>query len=125
LRRPPVAERLQPLISRGLVATCTVVDLELRRSARSSREHREMEVEMAAVYGHVDVGQPTFDRAAEVQAALARRGHHRGVPVADLVIAAAAEQAGLAVLHYDTDFDRIAHVTRQPAEWVVPRGSID
>jgi len=125
LRRPPVAERLEPLISAGLVATCTVVDLELRRSARSSREHREMEVEMAAVYGHVDVGQPTLDRAAEVQAALARRGHHRGVPVATLAIAAAAEQAGLAVLHYDADFDRIARVTRQPVEWVVPRGSID
>ncbi len=125
LRGPSVAERLEPLIGAGRVATCTVVDLELRRSARSPREHRELEVEMAAIYGHVDVGQRALDRAAEVQGALARRGHHRGVPVADLVIAAAAEQAALAVLHYDADFDRIATVTRQPVEWVVPRGSID
>jgi len=29
------------------------------------------------------------------------------------------------VPHYDADFDRIARITRQPVEWVVPRGSID
>jgi hypothetical protein len=28
------------------------------------------------------------------------------------------------VLHHDTDFDRIAAVTGQPVEWVVPRGSV-
>jgi hypothetical protein len=29
------------------------------------------------------------------------------------------------VLHYDKDFDRIAEVTAQPTEWVVPPGSAD
>jgi hypothetical protein len=28
-------------------------------------------------------------------------------------------------LHYDADFDRIAAVTGQRCEWVVPAGSID
>jgi hypothetical protein len=28
------------------------------------------------------------------------------------------------VLHYDDDYDRIAAVTGQPAQWVVPRGSV-
>jgi hypothetical protein len=37
---------------------------------------------------------------------------------------AAAESAGLIVLHYDADYDRIAAVTGQPVEWVVPRGSV-
>jgi hypothetical protein len=31
----------------------------------------------------------------------------------------------MTVLHYDADFDKIATVTGQPTEWVVPRGSID
>jgi len=35
-----------------------------------------------------------------------------------LIIAAAAEHAGLTVLHYDRDFDRIAENTAQPVEWV-------
>ena len=42
----------------------------------------------------------------------------------DLIVAAAAEAAGLKVLHYDADFDRIAAVTAQETEWVVPRGSL-
>jgi hypothetical protein len=28
------------------------------------------------------------------------------------------------VLHYDADFDRIADVTGQTSEWVVPKGSV-
>ncbi len=28
------------------------------------------------------------------------------------------------VWHYDEDFDRIATITGQAAEWIVPRGSI-
>ena len=39
--------------------------------------------------------------------------------------AAAAESRGLTVLHYDADFDRIASVTGQSCEWVVPAGSVD
>jgi hypothetical protein len=31
---------------------------------------------------------------------------------------------GLSVLHYDADFDRIAAVTGQPHEWIVPKGSL-
>lgn len=123
--KPEVAERLGPLMRGQRIATCTIVALELGRGTRSSRHHQATLLQVETIYLHVDIGQATLDRAAEVQAALARRGHHRGVPVADLVIAAAAEQAGLAVLHYDADFDRIARVTRQPVEWVVPRGSID
>ena len=46
------------------------------------------------------------------------------MPIADLVVAAAAERAGLVLLHYDHDFDLIAAVTGQPTEWVVPRGTV-
>jgi predicted nucleic acid-binding protein len=40
-------------------------------------------------------------------------------------VAAAAEELGVAVLHFDADFDRIAGVTGQRCEWVVPAGTID
>lgn len=63
-------------------------------------------------------------RALEIQALLAERSQHRGVSVPDLLIAACAERAGLVVLHYDADYDRIAEMTGQPTRWVVPRGSI-
>ncbi len=49
----------------------------------------------------------------------------RGRKIPDLLVAAAAEQAGYTVLHYDADFDLIASVTGQPCQWVVPPGSVD
>jgi predicted nucleic acid-binding protein len=48
----------------------------------------------------------------------------RPVSPADLLIAAAAEAAGVAVLHYDADYDRIAEVTGQPTQWLAPKGSL-
>ena len=56
------------------------------------------------------------DRAVEVQAAVAERGHHRAASIPDLLIAATAELAQLTVLHVDRDFDLIAAVTGQPVE---------
>ncbi len=68
--------------------------------------------------------QGVLDRAVAVQDALAARSEQRGAKIADLLIAAAAEAAGLVVLHYDHDFDLIATVTGQPVEWVLPAGSV-
>jgi hypothetical protein len=36
------------------------------------------------------------------------------------LIAAAAEELGVPVLHYDADFDLIASVTGQHCRWVLP-----
>ena len=72
----------------------------------------------------VAMDQRVLNRAVEVQDALAERSQQRGVKIADLLIAAAAEAAGLVVLHYDHDFDLIAEVTGQPAEWIVPAGTV-
>lgn len=63
-------------------------------------------------------------RARQVQRLLAGR-HQGGRKVPDLLVAAAAEMSNLAVLHYDADFDRIAAVTGQPVQWVVPAGAVD
>ena len=59
------------------------------------------------------------DRAVLVLMLLADRGQHRAPSVPDLIIAATAELAGLTVLHCDKDFDLIASVTGQPAEWLI------
>ena len=49
---------------------------------------------------------------------------HRNCRLPDLIIAAAAELNGATVLHYDTDYDRIAEITGQPTEWVATKGSL-
>ncbi len=73
---------------------------------------------------HVAVSDQITERALEVQGMLAARSEHRAVSLPDLLIAACAETAGLSVLHYDADFDRIAELTGQPVQWIVPRGSV-
>jgi predicted nucleic acid-binding protein len=65
-----------------------------------------------------------MDRAVAVHHELGKRSRHRDFGLPDLIIAATAELNGATVLHYDADYDRIAAVTGQPSEWVVPRGSI-
>ena len=117
-----VAERLAPLVLGGQVATCAVIDLEVLYSARSLGDYEEILVERGAL-PTLPLTETVASRALDVQHLLARRGQHR-VPVPDLLIAATAEVNGVAVIHYDADYDRIARVTGQPAEWVVPRGSI-
>jgi hypothetical protein len=120
---PSVRERLAPILETGKAATCSIVDLEVLFSARNHKEHERIRARRRLAYRQVPLTQDVFDRAIEVQAELAKSGQHR-LPIPDLIIAAAAEGSGLAVLHYDADFDRIAAVTHQPVDWVVPRGSV-
>jgi hypothetical protein len=72
----------------------------------------------------VAIDQLVLDRAVEVQDELADRSQQRGAKIGDLLIAAAAESAGLVVLHYDHDFDLIASISGQPTEWIVPAGTV-
>jgi predicted nucleic acid-binding protein len=120
---PAVASRLGPLFIGGDVATCGIVDLELLFSARSSSDYLSILADRRSL-PRVEVGEAGIERGIEIQAALARKGQHRGVTIPDLLIAAAAEAAGLVVLHYDSDFERIARITGQPVEWIVPQGSV-
>lgn len=119
----PVREQLAPIIESGQAATCSIVDLELLFSARNVKEHQEIRHRRQLAYTHIPLSEKNFQRAIEVQGELAVRGQHR-LPIPDLVIAAVAEASGLTVLHYDADFDRIADVTHQPMQWVVPRGTV-
>jgi len=120
---PPVRKRLAPIIEGGKAATCSIIDLEVLFSARGHEDHESIRARRALSYARVPMTQQVFERAIQVQGELARDRRHR-LPIPDLLVAAAAESAGLVVLHYDADFERIAEVTGQPTEWVVPRGSV-
>lgn len=123
LDRPEVAERLGPLVVEGHVAVCGTAMLEILFSAASKEAYADT-AEMLGALPRAPIDDGVIDRALEVQAMLARSSQHRGVSLPDLLLAAAAELAGLTVLHYDADFDRLNELTGQPAEWVVPRGTV-
>jgi len=106
------------------IAICDMIALEILRSepfptvsARAADLRRLPWIEMHP---------QDWRRSFEVQLQLAGRGTQRShrVKVADLLIAAAAERAGITVTHYDQDYEIIAEVTGQPVRWVAPRGSL-
>lgn len=104
-------------IERGVVRISTVTRLEIGFSARSGPELRAGLRQPPLVSMPVEYLTPAIeDRAVEVQALLADRGHHRAPAVPDLLVAATAELAGLIVLHQDKDFELIAEITDQPLE---------
>jgi predicted nucleic acid-binding protein len=121
--RPEVREVIEPLLLGGRIATCGIVDLELLYSAPSSATYRKL-AELLRSMPRVPVTESAVERALEVQSLLANRAQHRSVPLPDLLIAACAEAARLTVLHYDADYERIAEISGQPVQWVVPRGSV-
>jgi predicted nucleic acid-binding protein len=121
---PEVGEVLDPLLIAGEVATCGMCDLEMLYSARTPQGYAAV-ARYLRTLPRVQITESVVDRALEVQARLAKHSQHHGIRFSDLIIAACAEGAGLTVLHYDADYERIAEVTGQPVQWVVPRGSVD
>jgi predicted nucleic acid-binding protein len=123
LDRSTVREAIEPLAGDGQVARAGISDLEVGFSARNLSEWTRLTSALTA-FPLIETDAAHVRRARQVQRLLASRGL-RGRKVPDLLIAAAAEESGLAVLHYDADFDLIARVTGQRCEWVVPPGTID
>jgi predicted nucleic acid-binding protein len=124
LHQPAVYSALGPLIDSGLVATCAVIEFEVLWSTRSSPEFDTVRADRSLGYEWLATEDSDWRRALDVQQQLWAVGKIRAVPLPDLLIAAVAERHRVVVLHYDADYDHIAAITRQPTEWVVPKGSV-
>lgn len=123
LRHAPVRAVVEPLAAIGVLGRVGITDLEMGYSARSAKEWDDA-IGALDAFVLIETSADHMRRARQVQRLLAAK-HQRGRKVPDLLIAAAAEASDLIVLHYDSDFDRIAILTGQRAEWVVPAGSVD
>lgn len=123
LRHDAVRAVVEPMAAAGTLGRAGITDLEIGYSARSAKEWDQA---MGALEAFVLIETSTdhVRRARQVQRLLATK-HQRGRKIPDLLVAAAAEAHDLTVLHYDADFDRIAAVTGQPAEWVVEAGAVN
>jgi predicted nucleic acid-binding protein len=108
----------------GTIATCSIVTLELLYSTRTAVEFRAVEADQAILR---DVPVSTSVQRAAIGALRALAGvrpqYHR-VPLADALVAAAAQEAGIGVLHYDRHYDRLAEVLAFESRWAAPPGSL-
>jgi predicted nucleic acid-binding protein len=88
-----------------------IVRMEILYSARSTSEYVALEAELDALrIARND--RAVTDAAMYALGELAERndGYHRVPPTDALIAAAAAEHGGIAVLHLDAHFDRLAEV---------------
>jgi predicted nucleic acid-binding protein len=123
LREPSVRRAVEPRAERGELGRAGIGDLEIGFSARNAEEWDRL-MDAVKIFELVETSAAHMRRARQVQRLLAAK-HQRGRKLPDLLVAAAAEERGVIVLHYDADFDLIAYATGQPCEWVVPAGSVD
>ncbi len=122
LDRPEIRDVIEPLAAAGQLGRPLICDLEVGYSARNATEWDEL-VGALGAFAPIDTTAAHVRRALQVQRVLAERSQ-RGRKIPDLLVAAAAEELGITVLHYDDDFDLIASVTGQRSQWVVPAGSV-
>lgn len=92
----------------GEFCLCAVSRLEMLFSARSPTEYTALEEELAT-FRDLRMDTETLASAETAQRELARSGRHR-VPIADLLIAACAQQHAADVVHVDRHFDLLASV---------------
>ncbi len=123
LGAPSVRAVVEPLAAVGRAARAGISDLEIGYSARNAAEWDKL-VGALDAFELVETTAEHIRRARQVQRMLAASSQ-RGRKIPDLLVAAAAEQAGYSVLHYDADFDLIASATGQTCQWVVPPGTVD
>ena len=122
-RFPELAAWFNVAVEAGLVLVCDLVILELTRLAPNERRAREVTDRLAA-FEAIPMPPGLWARAREMQLALTASGDHRQVPPADLLLAAAAVEAGVALVHYDRDYERIAAASELRQEWLVPDGTL-
>jgi len=116
-RQGPLGARnvFDTTLAAGELATCEIVKLELLAAARDPEEHQRRRHELDALHA-CPIGPREWARAFEVQNLLAGLATDEQLLVRPsmLLVAAAAESAGLQLLHYDRGFVLIQEVTGQP-----------
>lgn len=122
-RKPQAREGWLAALQGNQIATCPIVVMELLYSTRDADEFVAFERELS-VLRDVAVTRSVTTGAIGALRELAHHGpyHHR-IPISDALIAAAAQEAGLGVLHYDHHYDRLAQVLNFKSCWIAPPGT--
>ncbi|MGW7546001.1 PIN domain-containing protein [Streptomyces sp. NPDC054770] len=105
-------------IGAGLVAICDITELEVLYSARSAADRTRLKAALDVHYAWCPMPDGVYRRSRIVQEQLTAKGEHRSAGPVDLLVAAAAEEAGLTLLHCDRDFETIARTTGQAVRMI-------
>lgn len=122
---PTVEEQWLSALRNRQLTTCPIVRIELLYSAKSGAEYDGIDVALG-VLRDIPITRAVTNGALAAYRTLAHHEprYQRSVTLRDLLIAAAAADAGVGVLHYDRHFDRLAQVLEFESRWIVPAGSL-
>ena len=124
MRLLAVADRLEPLITGGLLVTCAGLDAEALYSTRSPAEYEQLRGDRREAYEYLPTDDGHWRRAFDAQRLLARTGRHRAVGIKNLLTAVLAAGHGVTFVHYDADFETAGEVLEFEHRWVLPRGTV-
>ncbi len=102
---------------------CDLVVLELVRLSPNERRAQEVSQRLSA-FELVPMPGHLWEDTRNLQLAFASDGDHRRVPPTDLLLATTARHAGVELIHYDRDYERIAAVSDLKHQWFVPDGAL-
>jgi predicted nucleic acid-binding protein len=105
----PVCARVDELLE-AEIATCHPIRMEVLAGARDERHLAELRGLLARAV-LIPTGPTDYEDAAALYRACRRAGETVRKLI-DCLIAATAVRAGIALLHADSDFDRLARLTR-------------
>jgi predicted nucleic acid-binding protein len=122
---PAVKDEWAAALRNRQIATCPIVKLEMLYSARDGSDFDRLDAMLGALRD-VPITRSVTNAAL---AALRQLAHvqplyQRSVKFPDLLIAAAAQDDAVGVLHYNAHFDRLAEVLEFESRWIAPRGSL-
>jgi predicted nucleic acid-binding protein len=109
------------VIDRGLISICEPAMTETLLLAET-KKYAELEDFIAERYLSVTIPDGVWNLVAAIRRELAPHGVHRGLSVADLVIAATAIQLKLIVLHEDGDFETVSRFVPELQEHRISAG---
>src|SRR3954454_1919719 len=124
MRVSAVGDRLEPLITGGLVATCAGLDAEALFSTQDPAQYEHVRADRREAYEYLPTDDGHWQRAFDAQRLLASTGRHRAVGIIDLLTAVLASEHEVTIVHYDADFEMAAEVLQFEHRWVLPRGTV-
>jgi len=123
-RHPEVREQWQEALLEDRLRLASPVRMEILFTARSGAEFDALAEQLSALRP-APLTSAVLRAAEDAMRTLAHRssGSQR-IPLVDYLVAAAAQEMGGAVIHYDRDYDTLAEVMEFESVWLAPAGTL-
>ncbi len=122
--QPEIREPWVEVLRADRLRLSPVVRMEILLSARSGDSFDSLAEHLSAL--RVAPLSSSVLRAAEaaMRALAGRSAGAQRLPIVDYLVAAAAQETGAAVIHYDRDYDLLAEIMSFESIWLSPPGSL-